>query len=176
MQMNVQQDETTILGLFWNKSKGMLGVRFPEKEIVCTKRGILQYLASVYDPLGLVSPVLLLGKLIFREICDLKIGWDKPLPDSFKKQWMKWKGSLPKLVEVPRAVPKFQTPVQHIDLHSFGDASKRGTSSATYVVIFQEAATSQGLLRFKVVKEGTHYAKTGVGSITHDCKYIAKYS
>ena len=42
MQMNVQQDETTILGLFWNKSKDMLGVWFPEKEIVCTKRGILQ--------------------------------------------------------------------------------------------------------------------------------------
>ena len=64
----------------------MLGVWFPEKEIVCTERGILQYLAFVYDPLGLVSPVLLLGKLIFREVCDLKIGWDKPLPDSFKKQ------------------------------------------------------------------------------------------
>ena len=146
MQMNVQQDETTILGLFWNKSKDMLGVRFPEKEIVCTKRGILQYLASVYDPVGLVLPVLLLGKLSFREVSDLKIGWDKPLPDSFKKQWMKWKGSLPKLVEVPRAVPKFQAPVQHIDLHSSGDASKSGTSSATYVMIFQEAGTSQGLL------------------------------
>ena len=55
MQMNVQQDETTILGLFWDKSKNVLGVRFTEKEIVCTKRGILQYLASMYDPLGLVS-------------------------------------------------------------------------------------------------------------------------
>ena len=55
-------------------------------------------------------------------------------------------GSLLKLVEVPRSVPKFQAPVQHIDLHSFGDASKSGTSSATYVVIFQEAGTSQGLL------------------------------
>ena len=96
MQMNVQQDETIILGLFWNKSKDMLGVRSPEKEIVCTKRGILPYLAPVYDPLRLVLPVLLLGKLIFREVCDLTIGWDKPLPDCFKKQWVKWKGSLPK--------------------------------------------------------------------------------
>ena len=50
MQMNVQQDEATILGLFWNKSNYMLGVRFPEKEIVCTKRGIFQYSVSVYAP------------------------------------------------------------------------------------------------------------------------------
>ena len=61
------------------------------------------------------------------------------------KQWKKWKGSLPKLVEVPRAIPIFQAPIQHIDLHSFGDANKSGTFSATYVVIFQEAGTSQGL-------------------------------
>ena len=74
MQMNVQQDETTVLGLFWDKNKDMLGVRFTEKEIACTKRGILQYLASLYDSLGLVSPVLLLGKLIFPKVCDLKIG------------------------------------------------------------------------------------------------------
>ena len=67
MQMNVQQDETIILGLFWDKSKDMAGVCLTEKEIVCTKRGILQYLASVYDPLRLVSPVLLLGKLIFQK-------------------------------------------------------------------------------------------------------------
>ena len=115
MEMNIQQDEATILGLFWDRSKDMLGVWFPEKEIVYTKRGILQYLASVYDLLGLMSPVLLLGKLIFHEVCDFKIGWDKPLPDSFKKQWLKWKGSLPKLVEVPRTVPTFQALIQHIE-------------------------------------------------------------
>ena len=40
MQINVQQDETTLLSLFWDKSKEMVGIRFSEKEIVCTKRAL----------------------------------------------------------------------------------------------------------------------------------------
>ena len=55
------------------------------------------------------------------------------------------------MIEVSRDEPTFKAPIQHIyiDLHPFGNASKSGTSPATYVVIFQEAGTSQGLLGSK---------------------------
>lgn len=60
----------SLLGLEWDKDKDELSVKFPTEETELTKRGVLRKLAKVYDPLGLVSPVTLEGKLIFRDVCD----------------------------------------------------------------------------------------------------------
>ena len=46
-----------------------------------TKRGVLCKLVKVYDPLGLVSPVTLEGKLIFRDVCDEKQPRDAKLKE-----------------------------------------------------------------------------------------------
>ena len=70
-QLGVDRNETKILGLTWNKTADTLDVTFPKLEVDPTKRGILQKLASCYDPLGLVSPILLGGKSIYREVCEL---------------------------------------------------------------------------------------------------------
>ena len=42
---------------------------FPATPAEQTKRGILTNLAKVYDPLGIVSPVMLDGKVLYRESC-----------------------------------------------------------------------------------------------------------
>jgi hypothetical protein len=42
-------------------------------------------MASVYDPLGIASPSLLIAKQLYRNICDLKIAWDKELPNDMIK-------------------------------------------------------------------------------------------
>ena len=49
--------ETKILGLCWNKEKDKISVIKPiTKERRPTKRNILSKLASVYDPIDLISP------------------------------------------------------------------------------------------------------------------------
>ena len=35
----------------------------------------------VYDPLGLVAPVVLTVKKLFQDLCKKKIGWDDPISD-----------------------------------------------------------------------------------------------
>ena len=70
-QLGVERNETKILGLTWDKTADTLNVTFPKLEVDPTKRGILQKLVSCYDPLGLVSPILLGGKSIYREACEL---------------------------------------------------------------------------------------------------------
>ena len=64
-QLGVNAGETKMLGMVWNKRDDTLGVTFPEPCEQVTKRGILRSLASVFDPLGLVSPLILIGKLIY---------------------------------------------------------------------------------------------------------------
>ena len=65
-----REAEQACSGLEWDKDKDELSVKFPTEETELTKRGVLRKLAKVYDPLGLVSPVTLEGKLIFRDVCD----------------------------------------------------------------------------------------------------------
>ena len=45
-----------------------------------------QLLASIYDPLGCISPYPLTGKMIYRNVCDLKIPWDREIPRENENQ------------------------------------------------------------------------------------------
>ena len=68
-RLGVKKDETKMLGLRWNKRGDLITVTFPEKPVDVTKRGILRFLAAVYDLLGIASPTMLVGKLLYREVC-----------------------------------------------------------------------------------------------------------
>ena len=52
-----------------------------------TKIDILSGLASMYDPISLISLTHLLGKLLCREICDLKFPWNETVPPLVKQKW-----------------------------------------------------------------------------------------
>ena len=64
-QLNVEPGQSKMLGLKWDKCKDTLAVVIPSEEITPTKRGILGKLARVYDFLGFVSPLTLIGKNIY---------------------------------------------------------------------------------------------------------------
>jgi len=70
-QLGVKDDETRLLGLKWNKASDTLRVEFSDKGAETTKRGILRYLAAIFDPLGLVAPITLKGKFVFRDVCQV---------------------------------------------------------------------------------------------------------
>lgn len=45
-----------------------------------TKRSILSQIAKIYDPLGLIAPVVITAKIIMQELWGLNIGWDETVP------------------------------------------------------------------------------------------------
>ena len=141
--------ESKILGVQWNKETDTFGVNLDIPETANTKRGMLKFLASVFDPLGLISPIMLLGKNMFREACDLKLTWDEELPTKLKKVWQKWICSLPSQFNVPRSLPAMKCEIKAVDLHVFADASLKGVSAAVYAVVYQKEGSSQGLLTSK---------------------------
>ena len=94
-QLMVKSSETKLLGLKWDKRKDTLAATFPDDEVQKTKRGVLSKLVKVYDPLGLVSPVTLEGKQIYRDVCDAKTSWDVNLDGKLLERWVKWERSLP---------------------------------------------------------------------------------
>ena len=145
-QLLVKPKETKVLGLKWDKQSDTLKVSFPLGDVPATKRGILSKLAKIYDPLGLVSPLTLEGKLLFRVVCDAKLPWDTEINCEQLKRWRVWERSLPVEEEVPRLDAKYEEPIDEIELHSFGDASTKGVGKIFIGVMSQRRRTPRTLL------------------------------
>ena len=145
-----KDNETKLLGLPWDKEPDTLSIPIPEKESSTTKRGVLKFLAAVYDVPGMMSPVFLLGKNLFRDICDAKLAWDEPLSGDLMKRWMRFLEKLPKeKVTFPRSIIAFREDLDFIDFHAFSDASNVGVAAVVYAVIHQNSGVSQGLVTSK---------------------------
>ena len=114
-----------------------------------TKRNVLSYIASIYDPLGLISASHNIGKVIYRELCDKKLPWDTEIPNIREKN-LKWLNDITNiLIEIPRSIPTHKESITSVDLHAFGDASIVANCVAVYAVVNQLSAISQGLVASK---------------------------
>ena len=52
-----------------------------------TKRTVLSTTAKFYDPLGLISPVVLMFKLLFQQLCKSDLSWDEILDENMTRRW-----------------------------------------------------------------------------------------
>ena len=79
---------------------------------------MLSYIASIYDPLGIISASQIIGKLIYLELCDVKIPWDEEIPGILKTKFKQWVQDISSNKTVlPRAIPFKLETVTTIDLH-----------------------------------------------------------
>ena len=120
-----------------------------------TKRGVLRAMAKVYDPLGLASPIMLDAKHFYCRICKTDASWDALLDKEMEMIWdQRLKNLLDSLI-VPRSLTSAWIPVTEIELHGFGDASKKGCSAALYAVVKQGEQQEQSLLvsKSRIAKE-----------------------
>lgn len=95
---------------------------------------MLSELAHVFDPLGFLSPILILGKIFVQELWLLKQDWDEELSPSYAIQWSKYREEL-KLIDqysLPRSVVPVEAEVDTLELFGFSDASNRAYGGAVY--------------------------------------------
>ncbi|MCK5873000.1 MAG: hypothetical protein KAG26_09250, partial [Methylococcales bacterium] len=93
-------------------------------------------IASLYDPLGFLSPFILLGRSILQEMCRDRLDWDDPLPDRLEQRWSLWVADLLTVerVQIPRNyVPSDFGAVTSVELHHFSDASTVGYGQSSYL-------------------------------------------
>ena len=72
-------DRIKVLGLTWTIKDDELSINYTnfDQTSDLTKRTLLKQIASVYDPLGIFSPVTLPGKLFLQELWTKKLDWDE---------------------------------------------------------------------------------------------------
>ena len=102
---------TKVLGVQWNVSLDELqfdigDVKQTMEGLEPTKRNLVSITAKFFDPLGVVSPVTVLFKILCQQLCEAKVGWDDPLSDELLKRWNQLltmlKGA--KAITIPRCV------------------------------------------------------------------------
>lgn len=100
-----------------------------------TRRTMLRVTASIYDPLGLVLPWVIRGKLLLRRATQLRLGWDEPVPQDLNEAWEEWLTCLRKVssVDFARCIkPKIVDP-GYCELHVFSDASEVAYGCCIYL-------------------------------------------
>ena len=69
----MKTNEAKLLRLPWDSVEETLATTFSNDSHQATKREVLGSLAPIYNPLGVASPVTLVGKMVFREACDRQL-------------------------------------------------------------------------------------------------------
>ncbi|XP_071654107.1 uncharacterized protein [Temnothorax longispinosus] len=136
------------LGLLWDAQSDVLqySVSIEENSRV-TKRLVLSQIAQIYDPLGLLGPVVIIAKCIMQSLWQIKTGWDEVLPTKLEATWKEYYKSLPQTNElkIPRNINPGNVSNQ-FDLVGFGDASERAYGAVLYAVSQRSGGTLQAHL------------------------------
>ena len=88
------------LGVQWCIETDNFEFRIILQDRPLTRRGILATVCSIYDPLGFVAPIILIGKRILQHLCRDQIEWDEEIPEELKMRWRKWRNELSCLGEL----------------------------------------------------------------------------
>lgn len=122
-----------ILGLEWVPKSDVFSFKISHCNEQCTKRTILSVVARLFDVLGLVSPVILLAKLLIKSLWSANIGWDEVPPDSIKNAYENVIKELPLLSKLH--IPRYLN-MKHgctVNIVAFCDASLKAYGCAVYL-------------------------------------------
>ena len=122
---NVAARGSTIkfLGLKWDVNQDCLSFSFhPVPHELLTKRYCLSPTAQLFDPLGLLLPVIIQARLFLQHLCHSKLYWDQlPLPIELQASWHDIQADLVTCSQI--LLDRQALSVHQVDLHAFLDAS-----------------------------------------------------
>ena len=151
------EKEHKVLGSNWNLSEDTFVIKLYKvvefaKNLEPTKRNVLRMAAKLFDPLGLVSPVTVVFRMLLQELCLNKCEWDSTIPEHYRNQFQKWMADLDKVRSV--SISRYYFPgekgkVRSASLHGFGDASKGAYCAVVYLCIETEDGYKTSLVASK---------------------------
>lgn len=132
-----EESFVTALGLYWHSIQDnfRIKVNLPDSPSKITKRVIMSEVAKIYDPIGLISPVVIVGKLMMQSLWQLKLNWDESLPMNVTSTWANYRDELVHLqhLYIPRHLFDHCIAPSNVQIHGFADASEKAYGAAVYV-------------------------------------------
>ncbi|GBM55633.1 hypothetical protein AVEN_125420-1 [Araneus ventricosus] len=124
--------ETKALGILWDHLTDCFSFKvLPSPQN--TKRAVLSNIARIFDPLGLLGPVITVAKIFLQRLWKLKIDWNDSLPEREAEEWERFLNSLHSInqLSVPRHV-LCEFP-EKLEVHGFADASEKAYGAVVYL-------------------------------------------
>jgi len=130
--------QSKVLGVRWDVGQDL----FVYQRHACgdttenlTRRSILSFVSGMYDPLGFINPVTVVGRMLFQDACKSQLGWDDVVPQELQQRWKVWTASLQDLdlFRIPRCFKPSPFDDSYMELHHFSDSSSRAYGSCSYI-------------------------------------------
>ncbi|GFT47746.1 integrase catalytic domain-containing protein [Trichonephila clavipes] len=132
------------LGMLWDPKLDCLTYKVKiSNKVNFSKRDVLSEIARLYDPLGLIGPIVTKAKIFIQELWKIKLDWSEQLPPDAMEEWMNFYQKLAKVnnFKIPRCILLPAT--IRIEIHGFSDASERAYAAVVYIKCFNESGQSQ---------------------------------
>lgn len=127
------EDGTGVLGVVWDKEADKLRVNEPDwGSIALTRRGLLSAISKVWDPLGVLCPLLVGPKVTLQNLSLRNASWDDIIEDLDVKEWLRYMQNLKEGMNVglPRSISLGEDSV----LHGFCNASDAAFGAVFWLV------------------------------------------
>jgi len=130
---------TTTFGLLWNPTNVQLQVKNNNTQVqqtnstASTKRRVQTTTASIFDPLGLLSPAVITYKIFLQKLWQDKLQWDELLPAHLQQEWNQLLQNIPKLSQLKINRKVISSNAVNIQLHGFCDSSERAYVACLYM-------------------------------------------
>ena len=129
---------TKVLGHLWNIENDSISLKqadIPTHEHNPTKRIVLKTIASVFDPQGLFSPVILRGKVMLQNLWSKGLDWDDEISSEDLLSWSELKSDINNVSEcqIPRCVRMNTSGAIQNRLLCFCDASQNAYATLIYL-------------------------------------------
>ena len=154
---NTEQADSKVLGVPWNSDTDMLSFKLSylseiTEDKPITKRTILKTIASIFDPLGLISPIVTPMKVFLQQLLELKLGWDNEVSDQLQRDWKLMMSALKDVGEISLPRYYFGTLIcqpKKIQLIGSCDSSEKAYAAVVYARVAIEDKASVALVMSK---------------------------
>ena len=149
------------LGIAWNSQDDVFTIQVTDsRRLHLTKRNVLRKIATVFDPLGFISPFIVIAKILLQELWSRGYGWDEEVKDEISQRIEEWFDQLRTLVmvKIPRCLRQAE-PVKSKEVITFVDASQEAYGAAVYIRhTYENQAVSCRLVACIEVQSGTPHS------------------
>ncbi|XP_051166617.1 uncharacterized protein LOC127284933 [Leptopilina boulardi] len=143
---NSNKIETTHMSLDKDSSKKTLGVQSDcNRDVISyvvnlsetcsqvTKRSILSEISKIFDPYGLLGPVIITAKIMIQDLWKVGCSWDESVPLNIHTKWVELRNQLPLLEKLNfDRFMSISNPIE-IQMHGFCDASEKAYGACIYL-------------------------------------------
>ncbi|GFW98128.1 uncharacterized protein TNCV_2491831 [Trichonephila clavipes] len=125
--------ETKTLGVSWKSQEDCFIFKIAvELKDSYTKRCVLSTIARLFDPLGLLGPVVARAKIFMQSLWSLKIDWIDELPSERAKEWHRFLEDFNSVRSICIGRCIVHPQATRVELHGFADASEKCYGAVIY--------------------------------------------